>query len=172
VTIKKTSPTKPKPSRPKKSAATASTKSVRAPAAKKRPATVVKPGATTRKTTASKPAVGHKPRPKPAVKVPRGPSAEQIAEMIEEATVDAYGEEELATGWHCVIQDNLELPFTTEVLGIEVEVVDIDLTERNEIVAVCQRGKHTQRVLVLDLPLPDSPPEGAAWIEAYRQWGG
>jgi hypothetical protein len=65
--------------------------------------------------------------------------------MIEEATVDAYGEEELATGWHCVIQDNLELPFTTEVLGIEVEVVDIDLTERNEIVAVCQRGKHTQR---------------------------
>lgn len=24
----------------------------------------------------------------------------------------------------------------------------------------------------LDLPLPDPPPDGSQWIEAYRHWGG
>jgi len=36
--------------------------------------------------------------------------------MIEAATVDAYGEDEQATGWFTVIGDNLEVPFETEVL--------------------------------------------------------
>ena len=28
----------------------------------------------------------------------------------------------------------------------------------------------TQRIPILDLPLPTPPPEGAQWIEAYRRW--
>jgi hypothetical protein len=46
----------------------------------------------------------------------------------------------------------------------------IDLTEADEIVAVCLRGRTRQRVPILDLTLPLPPPEGAEWIEAYRRW--
>ena len=42
--------------------------------------------------------------------------------MIEEATVDAYGECEQATGWFTVLGDNLDVPFETEVLGVMVTV--------------------------------------------------
>ena len=41
---------------------------------------------------------------------------------------------------------------------------------RWEIVAVCARGSERQRIPVVDLPLPSVRPEGAEWIEAYRQW--
>ncbi len=109
-------------------------------------------------------------KPKPTARKVRMPSEAEIAEMIEAATVDAYGEEEQAIGWHSVIESNLILPFTTELLGQGVQVVAIDLTGRNEIVAVCQRGKQKQRVSLLDLPLPNPPPEGYGWIEAYRRW--
>jgi len=27
-----------------------------------------------------------------------------------------------------------------------------------------------QRVPIIDLPMPDPPPKGAEWIEAYRRW--
>lgn len=38
------------------------------------------------------------------------------------------------------------------------------------IVADCVRGGHHQAVSVLDLPLPEPPPEGAEWIAACRHW--
>jgi len=92
--------------------------------------------------------------------------------MIEEATVDAYGESEQASGWHAVLEQHLALPFETSVLGVPATVVRIDLTARDQIVAVCERGRHKQRVPILDLPLPTPPPDGAEWIEAYRHWCG
>jgi len=69
-----------------------------------------------------------------------------------------------------VLDDRLALPFATTVLGVRVTVERIDLTERDEIVAVCRRGAHRQSLPVLDLPLPSPPPDGAEWIEAYRHW--
>lgn len=107
VAIKKTSPTKPKTLRPEKSTAKAAAKSARAPSIKKRPATADKPSSTALKGTAPELVVWHKAKPKPAVKSSRVPSAQQIAEMIDEATMDAHGEDEVAIGWHSVIQQNL-----------------------------------------------------------------
>ena len=54
----------------------------------------------------------------------------RLAEMIEEATVDAYGEEEQATGWYTMFENHLPLPFATEVLGTAVTVTRIDLRDR------------------------------------------
>jgi hypothetical protein len=99
-----------------------------------------------------------------------GISAARLAEMIEEATVDAYGESEQATGWSTVFENYLELPFETEVLGVRVTVVAIERRDANQIVAVCKRGEHKLAVGVVDLPLPSPKPEGAEWIEAYRTW--
>ena len=45
--------------------------------------------------------------------------------LIEEATVDAYGEDEQLTGFFTMTEESLAVPFTTAVLGAEVSVVSI-----------------------------------------------
>ncbi|MET7396324.1 calcium-binding protein [Dactylosporangium sp. NPDC005572] len=95
----------------------------------------------------------------------------QFDALVEEATVDCYNEDEQLTGLYTMIEDNLALPFTTEVLGVEVTVRRVDL-RGDRIVAICHRGRERQAIEILDLPLPDPRPEGAQWIEAYRHWGG
>ena len=100
----------------------------------------------------------------------RSLSPAKLDEMIEEATVDAYGESEQTAGFFTLLEERLKLPFTTEVLGMEVTVQRLDMTDDEQIVAVCSRSNSQQPVPILDLPLPDPPPEGAEWIEAYRRW--
>jgi hypothetical protein len=99
-------------------------------------------------------------------------SEERIAEMIEEATVDAYDESEQATGWYTMFEQHLELPFETKVLGIAVSVAGIDLRDGGQIVALCTRGRDRQAISLVDLPLPSPKPAGSEWIEAYRHWLG
>ena len=100
----------------------------------------------------------------------KGPSAAKLDKMIEEAIVDAYGESEQIVGFYTMLEDNLKVPFQTEMLGVEVTVERIDMTDDEQIVAVCSRGKSRQRVPILDLPLPSHPPEGVEWIDAFRRW--
>ena len=97
-------------------------------------------------------------------------SKRRLAALVEEATVDCYNESEAVSGFFRMIEDHLEVPFATVVVGVDVEMTGVELTEREEIVAVCVRGKQRQRIPVCDLPLPSPPPSGAEWIEAYCHW--
>lgn len=97
-------------------------------------------------------------------------SKQRLGQLIEEATVDCYDEEEQATGLFTMIEESVELPFTTSVLGRTVDVVSIDMADDNRLVAVCKTGKHRQKIALADLPLPSPPPPGAEWIAAYRLW--
>jgi hypothetical protein len=99
-----------------------------------------------------------------------GLSAAKLDALIEEALVDAYGDSEQRTAFFTVLEESLALPFTTQVLGVEVTVERLDLTADEQIVAVCRHGRVRQRIPILDLPLPDPPPHGAEWIAAYRRW--
>jgi hypothetical protein len=96
----------------------------------------------------------------------------ELRAMVEEATVDAYNEDEQLTGLFTMLEEHLGLPFTTAVLGVEVTVDGIDLTPDGQIVALCSRGRVRQSIGILELPLPMPAPEGAEWIEAYRHWAG
>jgi hypothetical protein len=98
------------------------------------------------------------------------PSKAHLERLVEGAIVDAYNESEERCGIFTMIEEHLALPFATEVLGVPVTVERIDLTEADEVVAICRRGRTSQRINVLDLPLPTPRPEGAEWIEAYRHW--
>jgi hypothetical protein len=93
------------------------------------------------------------------------------AELVERAIVDAYGDDEQLTGLYTMINDNLTLPFTTTVLGVEADVVRVDLTDSG-IVAICARGADRQAISILDLGLPVPAPPGSEWIAAYRHWAG
>jgi Calcium binding len=98
-------------------------------------------------------------------------SEAELDALIDQATVDCYNEDEELAGFAVMIEDNLAVPFETTVLGVTVTVKQIDQAESG-IVAICVRGKHRQAIPLLDLPLPDPPPQGAEWIAAYRHWAG
>lgn len=73
-------------------------------------------------------------------------------------------------GFYTMLENDLKLPFDTEVLGVKVTVESIDFAGDDRLVAVCRKGAKRQRVSLMDLPLPSPPPEGAEWIAAYRHW--
>jgi hypothetical protein len=97
-------------------------------------------------------------------------SKARLDELVEDALVDAYGEPEQVTGFYTMMENDLRLPFETEILGMTVTVEGIDITEDDQLVAVCRKGKTKQRISLSELPLPSPPPEGAEWIVAYRYW--
>jgi hypothetical protein len=94
----------------------------------------------------------------------------QLKALIEEAIIDAYGESEQRVGFVTMLEEQLAVPFTTEILGAPVRVERIDLNDADEIVAICRRGRERQRIPLLNLPLPSPPPAGWEWIDAYRHW--
>jgi hypothetical protein len=96
-------------------------------------------------------------------------SGADLDELIHEATVDCYGEDEQLDGFANMLENDLAVPFETTVLGVTVTVKKIDQNESG-IVAVCVRGEYRQVISIIDLPLPDPPPPGSEWIAAYRRW--
>lgn len=98
-------------------------------------------------------------------------SEAELDALIAQATVDCYNEDEELAGFAAMIEDNLAVPFETTVLGVTVTVRKISQTGSG-IVATCVHGKHRQAIPILDLPLPDLPPQGVEWIAAYRRWAG
>ncbi len=98
------------------------------------------------------------------------PGKARLEALIEEAIVDAYGDSEQRTGFYTMLDEHLDTPFDTQILGATATVERIDMTADEQIVAVCRRGRSRQTIPILDLPLPSPPPAGAEWIEAYRRW--
>ncbi|MFI1523253.1 hypothetical protein [Kitasatospora cineracea] len=96
----------------------------------------------------------------------------ELEVLVAEATVDAYGEDEELTGLFTMLEEHLAMPFGTTVLGVEVTVRGVDLSEDGRIVAWCSRGAARQKIGILDLPMPTPAPDGAERVEAYRHWAG
>lgn len=90
--------------------------------------------------------------------------------LVGEAIVDCYNESEQVSGPYTMIEENLHVPFETEVLGVPVTVTGVDIPEDHQIVAICKRGTFRQKIPILELPLPRPRPAGSEWIEAYRHW--
>ena len=94
----------------------------------------------------------------------------RLDELVEEALVDAYGESEQVTGFYTMMENDLRLPFETEILGMTVIVEGVDITEDDQLVAVCRKDKAKQRISLSELPLSLPLPQGAEWIAGYRYW--
>ena len=98
-------------------------------------------------------------------------SDEELNALVEEATVDAYGDDEQLGVFAVMIEDNLEVPFKTTVVGVTVTVQKVTQTESG-IVADCVRDGHHQAISVLDLRCPSrrrkarsgSPPTGTGRV--------
>lgn len=94
----------------------------------------------------------------------------RLDELVAEAIVDCYNEAEQATGLFTMLEDILDVPFETSVLGVTITVTGVDMSDDDRIMAICVRGRARQAIPILDLPLPTPPPAGAEWIDAYRHW--
>ena len=124
-------------------------------------------------TSPEEAALGGRSAPRSRGRQRRRPlSKARLEAMIAEATVDAYGESEQLGGFYTMIDEHLAMPFETTLLGVLVTVRGVDLTEQDQIVAICSRGRLRQAIPILDLALPSPAPAGAEWIEAYRYWAG
>lgn len=97
---------------------------------------------------------------KPAV------SEKHIKQLIEEAIVDAYGEDEQLAGFHCLLEEHLRFPFPASVIG---EVIGIDIGDRG-ITANCKRGGQTHSIDLLSLRCDWVSIEGGDALIAYRTW--
>lgn len=97
-------------------------------------------------------------------------TAARLEELIEEATTDAHDESKQALGFQTMLEEGINFPFRTRILGVDVVVEGVELTYDDRIVAVSVRGRSRQRISLLDLPLPDPPPPGSEWIHAYRRF--
>lgn len=98
------------------------------------------------------------------------PGHARLRALIEEAIVDAYNESEQRTAFYTLLDEHLDVPFETRLLGAAATVERIDMRNDDQIVAICRRGRSRQAIPILDLPLPSPPPAGAEWVEAYRRW--
>ena len=100
------------------------------------------------------------------------PKDERLEKLIEEATVDAYGTAEQATGFLTMIEEHVGFPFMARVIGEEVEVTSVDMAEDGEdLVAKCRRRGRRYNVLLTEVRIPGEV-QGKEWIAAYFQFLG
>jgi Calcium binding len=97
----------------------------------------------------------------------------RLLELIEEATVDCYNEDEEHSGLLTMVQDNVVCPFRAKVIGEDVTVVDLEWPKSGYgLLAVCERNGKKHRVDIDSLEWVKPLPEGFEWIEAYLLWRG
>jgi hypothetical protein len=98
-------------------------------------------------------------------------AGDDIDELVEQITVDAYGDEGY---WSFLqaIEDEATFPFTATIVGVPVRVtsVDFDGDERRGLLASIEREGIASTISILDLDVTGADPTIARVIAAYRRW--
>jgi hypothetical protein len=99
------------------------------------------------------------------------PSAARLEELIDEATIDCFGEDEEHTGLLTMIEEHVVCPFRAKVIGENVEVTGFQWPDSGHgLLAICRRTGNTHRVNIDSLEWIEPLPEGYEWIAAYQAW--
>jgi hypothetical protein len=95
-----------------------------------------------------------------------------VEEALEDATVDANGEDERHSGLLNAIQDELEFPFQAQVLGEAVTVVDMEWPENDEfgLDLVIERNGQRHRIEARSVKVLPPLPKGHLYLAAYLDW--
>jgi hypothetical protein len=101
------------------------------------------------------------------------PSDDKLDDLIEQITVDAYGDEGY---WSFLqaIEDDVRFPFTASLVGTPVVVTRIDFggDERRGLVASVERDGTSATISILDLDFTATGQPVARIVAAYRRWLG
>jgi hypothetical protein len=104
---------------------------------------------------------------------PRGNmDLDALDEMIEEITVDSYGDDEQLWAFRQAFEDNVELPADGFVIGEPVSVIEVDYdgNERRGLTARCRREDGSEHVVAVSEVMFPQDSAGARYIAAYRRW--
>ena len=94
-------------------------------------------------------------------------------ELLEQATLDCYDEEEEFTGVLCTLEDELAFPLDATLAGVPVVVRGLDSQRsslRRGIVAVVEREGERFTASLADLTPVDPDPATAEWLAMHRRW--
>lgn len=101
------------------------------------------------------------------------PSDDELDELIEQITVDAYSDEGY---WSFLqaIEDGVRFPFGASLVGAPVEVtgIDFDGDERRGLVATVKRDRSSATISILDLDFTETEQPVAWIVAAHRRWLG
>ena len=98
---------------------------------------------------------------------------ERLRELLEEATVDCYNEEEEFVGILVTLDERLSFPLQARALGELVKVIGLDHSQsdlRRGIVARVHKAGQEYSISLADLDFADPDPASAEWLEMYRHW--
>jgi hypothetical protein len=97
----------------------------------------------------------------------------ELDALIDELTVDAYGDEEQLSGFHVGAEDALSRGERAMIVGVDVEVEAIDCgpDARTGLLARVRRDGAVYEVALADLTF-DSDSELGLVVAGYRRWQG
>ena len=98
----------------------------------------------------------------------------ELDALIEEITVDAYGEQEQLWAIRQALADNIHVPFAATVIGEPVQVTkfDYDGNERRGLTATCRRADGSKHVVAASEVILSSDVKRGEYLAAYRRWMG
>lgn len=104
----------------------------------------------------------------------RNTESKSLDDLIEEITLDAYGEDEQLSAFCQVIEDEVLLPADGFVIGEPVSVIKIDYdgNERRGLTAKCRREDGSEHIVAASEVVFPKESTGARYLAAYRKWLG
>jgi hypothetical protein len=98
---------------------------------------------------------------------------DDLDELVEQITVDAYGAEGYWSFLQAITED-VSFPFTASLVGspVVVTAVDFDGDERRGLVAAVEREGSSATISLLNLDLAAAEPTIRRFVAAYRRWLG
>jgi len=104
----------------------------------------------------------------------RNTESKSLDDLIEEITLDAYGDDEQLSAFCQVIEDEVPLPADGFVIGEPVSVVEIDYdgNERRGLTARCRREDGSEHIVAASDVVFPKGSVGARYLAAYRKWLG
>lgn len=97
----------------------------------------------------------------------------RLNELLEEAIVDCYDEEEEFSGVLISVDENVAWPLPAQLAGTPVEVLGLDESAsslRRGIVARIRRDGKEYRASLSDLTFGDLDENSAEWLALFRWW--
>lgn len=82
--------------------------------------------------------------------------SQDIDALIEEAIIDAYGEDEQRVGFLVMFEENIPVPFSATIAGLSIRVTKFDVDD-HRIFVRCMRDGKTQKWG--QPPFPPLPPD-------------
>jgi len=97
-----------------------------------------------------------------------------LDKLIEEITVDAYGDDEQLWAFRQAFEDDVNLPADGFVIGEPVSVIEIDYdgNERAGLTARCRREDGSEQVVAASDVVFSESSNGLLFLAAYRRWLG